>query len=126
MKGSAIRIEKPDLRGKMPESWACIDCGINTHPGSLNREQMEKASALAAATHNKVITTIWYGEHTEVYTVKPAVWKKAGMEPMGGCLCIGCLEKRLGRTLVPKDFLSNHPFNRMPGSERLLARRNVH
>jgi hypothetical protein len=28
-------MEKPDLRGKVPESWACIDCGINTAPGPL-------------------------------------------------------------------------------------------
>jgi hypothetical protein len=36
-----------------------------------------------------------------------------GMDGMGGCLCISCLKKRLGRTLVPKDFLRNHPFNLM-------------
>ena len=41
---------------------------------------------------------------SEVYTVKPAVWKAAGMEPMDGCLCIGCLEQRLGRTLTARDF----------------------
>jgi hypothetical protein len=41
---------------------------------------------------------------SEVYTVKPAVWKAAGMGEMDGCLCIGCVEKRLGRALTPKDF----------------------
>ncbi len=56
--------------------------------------------------------------------VKPAVWKAAGMEAMDGCLCIGCLEKRLGRTLKPKDFPRKHPFNSMPGTDRLLARRD--
>jgi hypothetical protein len=39
-------MKKPDLRGKVPESWACIDCGVNTAPGHLNREQMEQALAL--------------------------------------------------------------------------------
>lgn len=39
-----------------------------------------------------------------------------------GCLCIGCLELRLGRRLVPKDF-PEHPFNRMPGTRRLMERR---
>ena len=38
-------MEKPDLRGKVPESWACIDCGINTAPGHLPREEMEQALA---------------------------------------------------------------------------------
>ena len=57
--------------------------------------------------------------------VKPAVWKAAGMDDFsGGCLCVGCLEKRLGRILNPKDFLRNHPFNSMPGTKRLLARRD--
>ncbi len=113
-------MKKPDLRGQMPESWACIDCGFNTAPGCLNREQMEQAM------------TPWAGERvqpyidhlSEVYMVTPAVWKVAGMEPMGGCLCIGCLEKRLGRTLTPKDFFPKHPCNKKPGTERLLARRD--
>jgi hypothetical protein len=63
-------------------------------------------------------------ERSEVYTVKSAIWEAAGMEPMAGCLCIGCLEQRLGRTLTPRDFSRNHPFNnKTPGTERLLARR---
>jgi len=32
-------------------------------------------------------------ERAEVYTVEPKVWEAAGMELMGGCLCIGCLGK---------------------------------
>jgi hypothetical protein len=111
---------KPDLRGKLPESWSCIDCGINTAPGLLNREQMEHAMA-ADWNDQGVDQTI--DERSEVYTVKSAVWKAARMGPMAGCLCIGCLEQRLGRTLTPRDFLRNHPFNQAPGTERLLARR---
>ena len=61
---------------------------------------------------------------SEVYMVKPAVWKAAGLDPYSGCLCIGCLEKRLGRTLTSKDFLPNHPFNSLPGTARLLSRRH--
>jgi hypothetical protein len=113
----------PDLRGITPETWNCIDCGINTHPGSLSREQMEKAYAFAKATHSQTVATVEYGENTEVYMVKDAVWKAAGMGGFDGCLCIGCLEKRIGRLLKPKDFPRNHPFNVMPGTERLLARR---
>ena len=44
---------------------------------------------------------------------------------MAGCLCIGCLEKRIGRRLKPKDFLRGDPFNDdlLPGTPRLLKRR---
>ncbi len=108
-----------DLRGKTPESWACIDCGINTHPGSLNRAQMEQAMA---RDWNNQGVTITYDEFSEVYMVKPKIWKAAGMESMGGCLCIGCLEKRIGRPLAPKDF-PRHPLNILPGTKRLLDRR---
>lgn len=118
---TGIRLSKPDLRGKTPESWNCVDCGINTAPGTLNREQMEQAFALD--WENKGVKVPLGDANTEKYTVTPAVWKAAGMEPMGGCLCIGCLEKRIGRTLVPDDFDQDHPFNQMPGSPRLLSRR---
>jgi hypothetical protein len=46
------------------------------------------------------------------------------MEQWGGCLCIGCLEKRIGRTLTPKEFPRKHPLNKTPGTERLLTRRD--
>ena len=114
--------DKPNLRGMLPESWACIDCGVNTAPGCFNREQMEQAMALDWNDQGVKQTV---DASSEVYTVKPKVWKAAGMEEMGGCLCIGCLEQRLGRTLTPKDFLRNHPFNTMPGTQRLLARRGI-
>ena len=45
------------------------------------------------------------------------------MAPFGGCLCIGCLEKRLGRQLRPTDFDTSHPFNCAPGTTRLMERR---
>jgi hypothetical protein len=44
------------------------------------------------------------------------------MKPWGGCLCIGCLEKRIGPTLTPKEFSRKHPLNKMPDTERLLVR----
>jgi hypothetical protein len=64
----------------------------------------------------------WIDWNAEVYTVRDAVWKKAGLEPMGGCLCIGCLEKRIGRKLKPKDF-DDSPLNKTRGTARLLKRR---
>lgn len=110
-----------DLKGLLPESWACIDCGVNTAPGCLNRQQMEQAFAIDWNDQG-VEQTI--NDRSEVYTVKAKVWKAAGMGPMDGCLCIGCLEKRINRRLKPADFPRSHPFNSLPGTQRLLARRD--
>jgi hypothetical protein len=41
------------------------------------------------------------------YRVEDAVWAAGGLEPDGGKLCIGCLERRLGRRLKRDDFESN-------------------
>jgi uncharacterized protein DUF2695 len=38
------------------------------------------------------------------YRVKDAVWAAGGLKPDGGLLCIGCLERRLGRQLNRDDF----------------------
>jgi hypothetical protein len=106
----------------MPENWACVDCGINTAPGIPSRERVEKT--LAADWSNKGIkATIC--ENSEVYTVKTPVWKAANLEDWGGCLCIGCLEKRSGRILTPKDFDRKHPFSQFSGTKRLLSRRDA-
>jgi hypothetical protein len=111
------------LIGLAPESWACVDCGVNTAPGLSTRVELEQAFAVNVLTGNDGVEQ-HINNWSEVYTVKPQVWQAAGMEDMGGCLCIGCLEKRIGRTLVPKDFPRKHPFNSMPGTKRLLARRD--
>ena len=116
---------KVNLDGEVPETWDCIDCGVNTAPCCLNRAQTEQALEALGDRWDRneegVEKTI--NDRSEVYTVRAAVWKEAKVEPFGGCLCIGCLEKRLGRTLRPSDFLRGHPFNQMPGTERLLNRR---
>ena len=62
-------------------------------------------------------------DQLEVYHLRDAVWKAAGMAPFAGFLCVGCLEKRLGRQLGPKDFDTSHDFNRAPGTPRLMERR---
>jgi hypothetical protein len=121
----------PNIEGLIPESWLCIDCGINTAPGLFNRVEMERAIALdaakAALEGREWAIEQSYDHHSEVYSVRPSVWKAAGMEPMGGCLCIGCLEKRLGRRLRPKDFPRRDSFNypQVPGTPRLLERRGT-
>jgi hypothetical protein len=53
--------------------------------------------------------------------VRTAVWAKEGMR---GYICIGYLEKRLGRLLTPRDFTAV-PINDLDDpwkSERLVAR----
>lgn len=110
------------LEGKTPESWLCIDCGTDTAPGFLSRADLEAAFATDETDEG---VTLHITADSEVYTVRDAVWSAAGMQPMGGCLCICCLEKRLGRQLRPKDFLRGHTFNdpRLPGTPRLRKRR---
>ena len=114
-----------NLIGLIPESWLCVDCGFNTAPRLHNRIEMEKAIEAAKARgqwggDNGIEQTI--DNKSEVYTVRDAVWRAAGME--AGCLCIGCLEKRLGRRLNPKDFQRNHPLNWVgTGTPRLIRRR---
>jgi hypothetical protein len=110
----------------IPESWLCVDCGFNTAPGTLNRAELEAAIRAAKREQGEKwkVDGVKINHNSEVYTVRSSVWDKAGMEPNGGCLCIGCLEKRLGRPLKPKDFPSDHEFNSLPGTPRLSNRRN--
>jgi hypothetical protein len=124
--------EQKDLRGVIPESWLCIDCGFNTAPGLLNRVEMGKAVEAAMARGEwgpKAEGGNWgipsyIDNKSEVYSVRDVVWQRAGMQSDGGCLCIGCLEKRIGRQLKPKDFQRDSPFNSVPtGTLRLLKRR---
>jgi hypothetical protein len=103
-------------RAGIPESWDCIDCGFNTAPGMHNAAQLAEVFAMGRTAHPS------FDDQCEVYTVKPAVWKAAHMAYDGGCLCIGCLEGRLGRRLKPHDFSADE-LNWLPGTDRLLARR---
>lgn len=59
--------------------------------------------------------------HGEYYSVKPDIWALTGLAEDGGMLCIGDLEKRIGRALKKEDFLE------CPLTESLLKypRRNT-
>jgi hypothetical protein len=102
-------------------SWVCVDCGSDTAPGIPSREEQSKLLA-AGEDLERYITS-----QSEIYAVRDAVWAKARMQPRGGCLCIGCLEKRLGRELRIKDFLREHNLNarHLRGTTRLLKRRGA-
>jgi hypothetical protein len=112
--------EQPtDMKGLWSEHHNCIDCGYNTNPGAPPR-------ALAEFLMNRDGSfPMTFTAESEVYMVTRAVWKAAGMEQYGGCLCIGCLEKRIGRKLTSQDFEPWHILNNsgMPGTPRLLDRR---
>jgi hypothetical protein len=62
----------------------------------------------------------------EYYMVWDEIWDRAGAR--GGLLCVGCLERRLGRQLCAEDF-SDAPINspRYSGGEspRLSARKQT-
>jgi hypothetical protein len=116
-----------NLRLDVSESWCCVDCGVNTAPDLLGRVEMEQYRRMWAARYGEespVEYEMEFDERCEVYIVRDAVWRAAGMEPWGGCLCVGCLERRLGRTLTPRDFLRGDQLNEVPGTERLIALRD--
>jgi hypothetical protein len=50
------------------------------------------------------------GEVTEFYMLRDKIWRKSGLKPKGGNLCVSCLESRVGRKLRAKDF-ADVPMN---------------
>jgi hypothetical protein len=110
------------VQDNIVESWLCVDCGVNTAPGCLSGPELRIALALSSGGVEQT-----YTRETEVYDVKYSIWKQVGIRPWSGCLCIGCLEERLGRQLRPKDF-SRHDrdcWAHLPCTERLLNRRGL-
>ena len=97
--GRAANAERPRRSRRQRFEFACLDCGVDT-----------------AAID-------------EYYMVTDEVWASANPaddpdEPGAGMLCIGSLERRLGRKLTPSDF-TDCPVNTdlaKPRSKRLLDR----
>jgi len=47
------------------------------------------------------------------YMVRDQVWDQTSLAPLGGCLCLACLEARLGRALTWRDLDQDAgPINR--------------
>jgi hypothetical protein len=111
------------LTGRMSEHYLCIDCGHNTHPGAATKREV--AEALWRDRQNGVE---WQDTVPMAQTLRNT-WCAIKYGQMrawslgAGASASVCLEKRLGRRLRPKDFQHRHPFNTLPGSERLLKRR---
>jgi hypothetical protein len=108
-------------KDNITDSWLCVDCGLNTAPRTPDGPTMRAQIALTGESD------FYFTVFDEVYMVRRIVWKKAGMGPFSGCLCIGCLEKRLGRNLTPEDFDWNSPLNNLefPCTYRLRDRRGA-
>jgi hypothetical protein len=108
------------VQDNIVESWLCVDCGVNTNPGSPSGPEIRLAFEMGAEG-----ITLHCDRQNEVYQVKDAIWKQAGMRAWNGCLCIGCLERRIGRQLQPGDFArhDDEVYAAMPCTERLLNRR---
>jgi hypothetical protein len=111
--------DRTTFKGYASESWLCVDCGVNTAPGMPTRKEIDVAMLIGGEA------TLRIDDQSEVYVVTEEVWRATGLDGWGGCLCIGCLEKRIGRRLKPGDFLRDHEFNQLPGTRRLLKRRRI-
>jgi hypothetical protein len=112
-----------DLYGLIPDSYICVDCGMDTWPGHKRRAESEQAWRRAKAI-GRGWRTLTFTPETEVYYVHPHVWEKSGVGFWSSCLCIGCLESRIGRRLQPFDFIPDNGFNdlNLPGTKRRLER----
>jgi hypothetical protein len=110
----ALGDEELSAKSFLPLDAHCADCGRDTQPGCDARKVFQEVREKGSAS--LPVMDEW-----EMYRVRDAVWKRAGMKPSGGVLCVGCLEKRIGRRLKPKDF-PPHPFRKLPGTPRLLRR----
>jgi hypothetical protein len=69
------------------------------------------------------------GKMHEFYMVHDWIWLSVMPSPHCGKLCIGCLERKLGRKLISSDF-TNFPINYVsswnPKSQRLMDRMKSH
>jgi hypothetical protein len=81
------------LRACVTPAW-CADCRVNTTPCTIRRRRGDKQ----CPDHRG-----W-----ELYMVTHDVWAAAGApsEQHDFYLCVGCLERRLGRRLQPNDFMA--------------------
>jgi hypothetical protein len=99
-----LDISPARARGSQIMGNICNDCGTDTTPCTDKPDCRHEGR--------------W-----ESYVVHNSVWAAAGQSK--GFLCIGCLEKRLGRKLKPRDF-TDIPANHSSSwdTERLAARKS--
>jgi len=95
------------IRSGIPESWHCLDCGIDTAPGCANAAETLAAFSIGEGA------PMHFGEDSETYSVTDALWQQATGMTKAGCLCVGCLETCIGRHLTPNDFQHNNERRRV-------------
>ena len=103
--------------GAISESHDCIDCGFDTAPGVPDKAELQ---TMFAAGHRAIEVN---NRNHEQYIVHDTIWRAAGMGPWSGCLCIGCLERRLGRPLTPDDFPADDDLNALRDCTKRLRER---
>lgn len=95
-------------------AFLCIDCGVNTAPYDgiseyymLTHELWFSLAGVCMMSYDEYMVLVdKYKEDQYIAHEDIDIFEKA----TGGMLCIGCLETRLGRRLVPEDFL-DAPIN---------------
>lgn len=97
-----------------PAISPCMDCGTDTTPCKDPRGCPHHKRR--RCKHNSPLPWEWY-------MIEDLLWAAVVGPERAGYLCIGCLERRLGRPLNRDDF-SARPINLLPGrstSDRLRA-----
>jgi hypothetical protein len=89
---SNVRLNARRRQDKACYNTLCIDCGMETQPREPNH----------IGKYEQYIVTdeVWQAAGMPKATTNPALELIGG----GGCLCVGCIEKRLGRMLTLSDF----------------------
>ena len=84
---------------------ACQDCGMDTAPCTGQRGWRQWGPYCGQETPPCTGERGCRHEgRWEYYVVADQLWTAAGMAKDGGFLCIGCLERRIGRRLSSADF----------------------
>ena len=90
--------------------WAC-EVGGQTLPLGFPPLWQEHDSADSEPEILTIFRCVDCGEDKdgEYYMVANEVWAASGLAPNSGMLCLACLERRIGRLLVPGDFTALWP-----------------
>jgi hypothetical protein len=108
-------------KGAIPESWNCVDCGVNTAPGLYGRAMMEAAiAAIGVAAWEREGVEQTYDDQTEVYTVREAIWKRPAWIPMAvACASAVWSSDSVAQT---QGFPPGRCIHQVPTTPRLIER----
>jgi hypothetical protein len=118
----------PDLRAEADEVHVSVTFTYSNKDSIDNfREWAGRALGFITASSGACVDCDFDTFNGEDYFVQDAIWKAASEAsprlPGGrGVLCIGCLERRLGRELTRADFVIDNPLNQDGLSDRMRDR----